>query len=108
MPLPLTISFRNIAATPAIESAIHERAARLGPHADRIVGCHVMVEAPHRHHHQGMRFHVRIDLTVPGREIVASHDGADNRAHEDIYVAIHDAFEAARRQLDDHVRRLRS
>jgi ribosomal subunit interface protein len=97
MSLPLVISFRNVDATPALEAAIRERAARLGPHADRIVGCHVVVEAPHRHHQHGTRYHVRIDLTIPGREIVASRDAGETRSHEDVYVAIHDAFDTARR-----------
>lgn len=45
---------------------------------------------------------MRIDIGVPGSEIVVNRD-----RHEDIYVALRDAFDAARRQLDDYSRRLR-
>jgi ribosome-associated translation inhibitor RaiA len=39
---------------------------------------------------------------VPGAELVANH-----AQHEDIYVAVRDAFQAITRQLEDHARRLR-
>ena len=57
---------------------------------------------------EGGVYHVRVDLTVPGREIVVSRDPAENHAHEDVYVAIRDAFDATRRQLEDHVREIRA
>jgi cold shock CspA family protein len=50
---------------------------------------------------------VRIDLTVPGTELVVSRDNGLNHAHEDAYVAVRDAFKAARRKLDSHTRRQR-
>jgi ribosome-associated translation inhibitor RaiA len=56
-----------------------------------------VLEAPHRHKHQGKLFSVRLDVTVPGKEIVANHE-----QHEDMYVALRNAFNAARRQLDAH------
>jgi cold shock CspA family protein len=52
-------------------------------------------------------YHVRIDLTVPGDELVVSRDPGKDQAHEDVYVAIRDAFDAARRQLEDHARQQR-
>jgi cold shock CspA family protein len=42
---------------------------------------------------------VKVDLRVPGREIVASADHG-----EDVYVALRDAFDAAKRQLEETVR----
>ena len=59
----------------------------------------VVVEAPHKHHHQGKQFNVRIDIGVPGNEIVVNRDH-----HEDVYVALRDAFDAAKRQLEDYAR----
>jgi cold shock CspA family protein len=69
------------------------------------VGCRVTVEAPHRHHRHGKLYDVRIDLSVPGRDVFVGRSGPLNHAHEDVYVAIRDAFNAAGRQLQDHVRK---
>lgn len=102
MQLPLQITARDIALTDAIESAIREKAAKLETFFDRIMSCRVLVETPHRHQHKGLLYHVRIDMTVPGAELVVKRE-----PHEDLYVAIRDAFDAARRQLQDHSRRLR-
>jgi ribosome-associated translation inhibitor RaiA len=83
----------------AVEAAIERWATRLQHHYGRIQGCAVIVEQPHHHHRKGNRFRVQVDLTVPGREI-ASRDAE----HENAYVAIAEAFRAARRQLQDHAR----
>jgi ribosomal subunit interface protein len=104
MNLPLQITFRGLDPSPALEAAVREHAARLERFSDDITRCHVLVEAPHRRHHQGNLFRLRIDLTVPGREIVVGRDPAERQAHEDPYVAIRDAFDAATRQLEDHAR----
>ncbi|HLK10644.1 MAG TPA: HPF/RaiA family ribosome-associated protein [Candidatus Binatia bacterium] len=107
MEVPLEVRFRNMAPSPALEAAIRERAQKLEEFCDRITGCRVVVEAPHRRHHQGNLYHLRIDLTVPGREIVVRRDPPEDRTHEDVYVVVRDAFDAVRRQLEDHVRRQR-
>lgn len=107
MQLPLQITFRNMEASEAMEQNVREHAEKLDQFYDRIMGCRVMVEAQHRHHHQGTVYHVRIDLTVPGGELVVSHEREKDHAHEDVYVAIRDAFDAARRQLEDFGRRQR-
>jgi cold shock CspA family protein len=107
MQLPVQISFRGVAHSDAVEASIRERAGRLEQFYDRITSCRVIVESPHAHHHKGNLYHVRIDLTVPGAEIVVRRDPEEHHAHEDIYVAVRDAFDAARRQLEDHVRRAR-
>jgi cold shock CspA family protein len=91
----------------AIELAIRERAEKLDRFCDLIMGCRVVVEARHRQHHQGKLYHVRIDLTVSGEEIVVSREPALHHAHEDIYVTIRDAFDAARRRIEDYARRHR-
>ena len=108
MKLPLQIAFRNMSPSGALEQDIREQAGKLDSFFDRIMACRVMVEAQHRHHHQGNIYHVRIDLTVPGDELVVSRDPGKDHAHEDVYVAVRDAFDAARRQLEDFARRHRS
>lgn len=106
MDVPLQISFRNMDKSDAIEARVRERAEKLERYFGHITSCRVVVEAPDRHHRKGKLYHVRIDLGVPGREIVVSRHPKDNHAHEDVYVAVRDAFDAARRQLEDHGRRL--
>ena len=107
MQLPLQITFRNMESSPAIEAKIRERAAKLDQYWDRITSCRVVVETPHRHRHRGKLYHVRIDLTVPNGELVVGRMPAQRHAHEDVYAAIRDAFNAARRRLEDYVRRQR-
>ncbi len=107
MQLPLQISFRNMEPSDAVEAAIRERAERLDRFHPRIMGCRVVVEAPHRHHHKGKLYEIHVDLTVPGGEIAVTHSGPKNHAHEDVYVAIRDSFNTAGRLLEDHVRKIR-
>lgn len=103
MRIPVEVTYRGLEPSPAIEEAIDKRVATLERYYNRITGCKVSVEAPHRSHRRGIRFRVRVDLTIPGAEIVAhSHD--EDGAHEDLQVAIRDAFRACRRQLQDEVR----
>ena len=105
MQIPVQVAFRDIDPSPAIEARIREHVAKLEDFHPRITGCRVMVEAHHRRHRKGKLYHVRIDLTVPGTELVVSRDSQENHAHEDVYVAIRDAFDATRRRLQDHVHR---
>jgi cold shock CspA family protein/ribosome-associated translation inhibitor RaiA len=107
MQIPLQISFHGMDPSPPVEARIREKVASLEHFHDRIVGCKVVVEAPHRHHHKGKLYNVRIDLSVPGKDIFIGHTGPLNHAHEDVYVAIRDAFNAAGRLLEDHARRMR-
>ena len=107
MQLPLQIHFQNLERSEAIEAAVRKRADKLERFADTIISCRVTVEAPHRHHHRGKLYHVVIDLRTPGGEIAVSRMPDDEHAHEDVYVAIRDAFDAARRQVQDFARRQR-
>lgn len=104
MKLPLQISFRGMDTSPATETLIRERAEKLERFHDRITGCRVVVEAHHRHQRKGRIYHVRVDLTIPGHEIVVGRERDEDHSHEDITVAVRDAFDAARRQLEDRVR----
>ncbi len=107
MQLPVQITFRNMKPSAAVEDAVRERVAGLEKWFDRIVSCRVMIESPHRHHQKGRHFRVRIDLGVPGRELVVGREPAARAAHADFQVALRDAFKAARRALQDHARRMR-
>jgi len=107
MKIPLEIVFRGIEPSPAVESRIRELAARLETFSSHIIHCHVAVEAPHRHQQQGRLFDVALRITVPGDEIVIQRADSADHAHEDVFVALRDAFKAARRRLQDYERRRR-
>jgi len=102
MQVPLQITVRDIPHSPALEARIRDKAARLEEFHPRITSCHVTVEESSKHQHQGRQFAVRIDVRVPGREIAVTREH-----HEDVFVALRDAFDAAKRQLEDVVREKR-
>jgi cold shock CspA family protein len=132
MQIPLQITFKNMAPSEAIEAHIREAAQKLESFYERIMGCRVLVETPHHHHRNGKQYHVRIDITVPGGEVVIKRaprlitdrplhsqkypgdlELAESRelskytAHDEIQLAIRDAFDAVRRKLQDYARRRR-
>ena len=107
MQVPVEVYFHNTAKSDAVEAAVRERARKLERYADEIISCRVTIEAPHKHQHQGKLFRVTIDLHVPGEQIVVNRDPSEHHAHEDVAVAIRDAFDAARRRLQDHTRVVR-
>ena len=102
MQIPLQITIRDMEHSDALEAHIRDKAQKLDEFFDHIMSCRVVVETPHKHQHQGKQFNVRIDIGVPGSEIVVNHDH-----HEDVYVALRDAFDAAKRQLEDYARKIR-
>jgi cold shock CspA family protein/ribosome-associated translation inhibitor RaiA len=107
MQSPLQITFRHMAPSPALEARIRARIAELERVFERIVACRVIVEAITTRRQQGTLFDVRIDLTLPGREIAIGRDPGVNRGHVDAQVAVRDAFDAVRRRIDDHARKMR-
>ncbi len=125
MQLTPTITFRGIAPSDTLEAEIRQRIDRLETYYGSIMGCRVLVEYLQRHHQSGNRFHVRIDLTVPGEEIVIAHEGGLHATAQDAesmkatkagevgperkhaVVAVREAFDLARRRLQDYARRQR-
>lgn len=118
MALQMQITFRRMNHSPLVERWIREEAEKLETFYNRIAACRVAVEVPHRHHQKGKRPHVRIDLRLPGKEIVVKREPVVNprprmRAaiparklpHADLRLVIHDAFKAAGRRVQDYSRR---
>lgn len=95
------ITFRNMHPSEAVEAAVRDRVARLDRLFPNLTSCRVMIEEHHRHHQQGNLFHVRVDVTAPGHELVSGRESDANHAHEDIYVAVRDAFDAMDRQVEN-------
>lgn len=104
MELPLQITFRHMAPSEALTMDIRQKSKKLELFYKHILRCHVVVEEPHLHHRQGKIFHIKIHLTLPDDEIVVNRERALNHAHENPYVAVRDAFTAAKRLLQDYVR----
>jgi ribosome-associated translation inhibitor RaiA len=107
MQLPLQVTFRNLPPSPALTEHIRTHALELERFHGRLISCRVLVEAHPRHHRRGRLYHVRVDLGVPGGELVVSREHALPQKHEDAYVAVREAFAVATRQLEDFVRRQR-
>lgn len=104
---PLQITFRDMNPSEFLEKDIREKAEKLEEYFNKITACHVIVEMHHKHHHQGNLYHVRLDIVLPGKEIIVNRDPKEHHAHEDPYVAVRDAFNAARRQLQDYHEQLK-
>ena len=108
MQTPLRDHVHQLPSSPALEADVRTRVDGLATLFDRIISCRVLIEAPHHHHHQGGLYRVRIEIGVPHREqIVIGRTTDEDGAHADPYIAVRDAFRAAKRQLEDHVSRLR-
>jgi ribosomal subunit interface protein len=91
------ITLRGIPHTDALEARIRSKVGKLVRLFPLVKGCRVVAEVPHQRHSQGNQFVVRLDIAIPGSEIVVNRDH-----HEDVYVALREAFRAARRQLTGH------
>jgi ribosome-associated translation inhibitor RaiA len=103
---PVHITFQDLEPSPTVEAEIRTRAARLGGHTDRMTDCRVALSRPRRRGRHGHLYQVRIEIALAGDQgVVVSREPGRDRAHEDVHVAIRDAFDAARRQLHDHVER---
>jgi ribosome-associated translation inhibitor RaiA len=103
--LPLRISFHDVEHSDAVEAAVRRHAEKLFGITSKIVACNVAIEAPHRHKHHGKHYRVRIDLVVPGAELVADRSPDMAHVHENLYAAVDDAFHHAVRLLREHVGR---
>jgi len=87
----------------AVEQRIRDKVAALDRFSD-ITSCHVTVEAPHQHHHQGNIFSVHLDIHVPDKQLAYGRTRHQDHRHEDVYMAIRDAFDAAERGLEQYTR----
>lgn len=96
------ITSRGIELSKLQKEEIRGKIERLGKYYERIMRCRVVVEAPHRHKHEGRQFRVCIEMRVPGEDIIVKR-----QLNEDLDIALRDAFDAARREIEDYVRRQR-
>jgi cold shock CspA family protein/ribosome-associated translation inhibitor RaiA len=101
------IAFRDAEPTPRQQELVRRKAEWLRKYFPDVLTCRVMVETPHRHRREGRLHHVRVELDLPGAQIVVGRHPSLRAAHRDLEVAIRDAFHAARRLLMDHARKVR-
>ena len=94
MNIPIQITVRDFELPEAARTAIQEKVEKLDTFYEKIMSCRVVVETPHRRQQKGVLYNVRIDMGIPGADLVVKRE-----PHEDLYVAIREAFDAARRQL---------
>ena len=107
MTFRITITYRHMDASAALEARIRELAGRLSRVSSHILRGHVVIEAPHQRAQQGGLFEVQLGLQVEGRQIAVRQTQSQNPAHEDAYVALRDSFLAARRKLREYEQFLR-
>lgn len=108
MDVPVEISFRHLESSEAVENRIHEHIEKLQQVFDRLVSCRVTVELVSGHR-KGRKFAVTVEANVPGKAHFVGHSSTDeDHLHDDVYLAIRDAFNAVKRQLKDYSEKIRA
>jgi ribosome-associated translation inhibitor RaiA len=96
------IHFHGIEKSEAIEDRVREKVSKLEKHCGRMSRCRVVLEAPHRSPQRPKAYKIKIEISLPRRQpIVVCHEREGSHAHEELPLAIRDAFEAALRKVDD-------
>jgi ribosome-associated translation inhibitor RaiA len=102
MSFPIQITFRHMLPSQAFEERIRELATRLEKFSTRITSCHVVIEKPHQSSSQGDLFDVHVSVCVPGNTIVVRRSHSADPKHSNAWIALRDAFNAAKRSLQDN------
>lgn len=102
MERPLQVTFHNLPHSDALEQDIRERVARLETLSERMIGCRVVVDSPHRHQEKGKTYAVKIEMEMPGPDIVVSREPV-----ADWRLALNEAFDVAKRRLKEYEARIR-
>ncbi len=98
---PITLSFRHLDRSGALEDRARKLGSRLERFSERITQCHITLEGPDTRSDTQAPYIVKIHLIVPGAQIHADSLHVDGAGHKDIYLALRDAFNNARRQLQE-------
>ncbi|HJN96738.1 MAG: ribosomal subunit interface protein [Gammaproteobacteria bacterium] len=93
------VVFHNIDQTDALADAVQKRIGKLERYCDQIITGRVVLDSPHNNHHKGKVYSVGLEIHTPTKEVRVNQEQHDNHAHEDLYIAIRDAFNVAERQL---------
>lgn len=98
------LTYREVPPSEAVTQYVHNHVHKLGVFHPRIMSCRVVIEAPHRHHRIGSHYRVLVDVTLPGGEVIAGGRSTDDHVRQDVYAAVDDAFDEARRVVEDYAR----
>ncbi len=102
MQSPLEVAFKDVEHSDAVEARVREEAKKLEQLCGRITSMRVVITRPHRRHHKGDTYAVRIHAALPGgADVNVDRDPSPSGRHEDVYATVRDAFDAAKRQLQD-------
>ncbi len=104
MKIPLQITFQDIPPSEAVEAKVREAASKLDQFYSEIMSCRAVLSSPQKRQRTGKHYHVRLDVSVPGKELVVNREPGDRDTHVDIFVAIRDAFNVMERMLRDYSR----
>jgi len=96
------IVFRGLQRSDAVEAAARAKVNKLEQFCGDIMSCRVEIDELEKHKRQGQPFGVRIHVKLPKHELTV-----DRVENEDVYVALRDAFDDMKRQIEDAVRRIR-
>jgi ribosomal subunit interface protein len=107
MTFPIQITFRSVDSSPAVEDYVRRRAAKLETFSNRITRCHVTIEALSGRHDHNEPYRVRVELKVPGAELVVGDHSKTWPVAHDLYAIIDDTFDDAGRVVQEHVQRAR-
>lgn len=105
--IPYNIVGREIKVSNPMWNAVHDYVESLERFYDRIIRCDIAISAPHRHSRKGNAYHIRIHIQLPGEDVIVNREAGVDGAHEDFYVALRDAFRAAKRKLQDRTRQMK-
>ena len=109
MNTPIEIHFHGVERSEAVETRIAEKVRMLERHFDRMSSCRVGIELPHHQKDKSKIFQVKLEIGIPGHQnVVVSNESENDHAHEDINIAIRDAFDKAKRRLDDMAAKIKA
>jgi len=92
------ISYPDFEPLERIKVTIKKQLEKLERLFQGIINCHVFVRSPHSHSKKPI-FHIQIHLEIPGYDLYINREAQKDYAHQDINIAIRDAFNALKRQL---------
>lgn len=101
------IAFRGVEPTKKVVEQIQEGIDSLERVFDDLIGCRIAVEMADHRHRTGNRYRVRIDMSVPGHDLVVDRAPAEHLPQEHLDQAIGEVFDRARRRLIEHGERIR-
>jgi hypothetical protein len=104
---PLQVTFHQARRSDSHVSIIRRKAAHLRKHCRQVMGCHVWIKGPDRHHRKGRSYRVRLAVNLPGENVIVEHQPPDQDGHGWIGMrqAIDGAFRVAQQRLDERTDR---